>query len=98
MDMSKTWSFFHGACQNNKVGLRFSLYIRKNLVFYIKAHLGDGINNKGELLACFYLLKLASQQGTLALQVFGDSSLVINHIHGTIMITSISLQSLAQQH
>ena len=48
-------------------------------------------------LAYYYLLKLLFQKNFLSAQIYGDSSLVINHLNGIVNITSLSLHTYAQQ-
>lgn len=90
VDITRPWAFFDGACRNHQVVLGFLLHLGQNHHYTFKANYGEGTNNKGELLACFFLLKLASHIRLQVLQVYGGSSLVINDVKGTIRITSLS--------
>lgn len=53
------WAFFDGACQNNFCGLGFTLHLTKHFWYTFKGHVGVGSNNKAELLALLFLLRVA---------------------------------------
>ena len=69
----------------------------ESIVYSFKAHFGASSNNRGELLACFFLLRWAIKEDILTLQVFGVSLWVIIHLLGSIRITSLPILSLATQ-
>ena len=75
------------------MGLGFILYVNDLQKFVNKANLGFGSNNQCKLLAYYYLLKLLFQKNFLYAWVYGDSSLVINHLNGIVRITSLSLHT-----
>lgn len=77
------------------MGLGFILYANDLQKFLSKANLGIGSNNQGELLACYYLLKLLFQNNFLLAQIYGYYSLMINHLNGIVRITSLSLHTYA---
>ena len=76
------------------MGFGFLLFVNDSQKNFFKENVGLEVN-QGELLAYFYLLKLISQQNTPTTQVFGDSSLVTNHLNGVVRITSLALYNLA---
>lgn len=96
MDETRPCAFFDGACSNLQVGLGFLLHLGESYFYAFKTNGGEGTNNVGELLACIFL-ESANHIGIQTLQVLRKYSLVINHLKGTIRITSLSLQSLVGQ-
>ena len=76
------WSFFDGASQENsrKCGNRFLLFISYSVYFVVRANIGVISNNCGELMTLFYLMKWARNKNVIALNIVGDSSLVIHFI------------------
>ena len=48
-------------------------------------------------MTCFYLLKLAIHKDIFTLEFYGDSIIMINHLLGSIQITCLTLNSVAQQ-
>lgn len=77
-------AFFYGACKGEKCicGLGFVLYLSNYVYFSFKANAGPVTNNQGELLALYYLLKLALDRGMKWLTIMGDSLLVVNWVLG----------------
>lgn len=77
------------------MGLGFTLYVNDLQKILFEANMGGGSNNQGELLACYYLLKLLYQKNIHSAQVSGDSSPMINHLKGAIRITILPLHTFA---
>jgi len=90
---------FQGASQDdsNKCGTVFVLKLSDVNFYQFKAHVGVGTNNRGELFALFYLLKWAFFLGVGSLNLYGDYSMVIQHVQGRVRITNWSLSPLAQK-
>lgn len=62
-------------------GVGAVLYLKEGHFFRARWGLGEGTNNKAELLALYMLLLLAHEKGIQWLQVFKDSSVIINWIN-----------------
>lgn len=62
-------------------GARAVLYLNEDHFFHLKWGLGEGTNNRGELLALYMLLIFAHEKGVQGIQIFGDSMIVINWIN-----------------
>ena len=80
IDKSFPWGFLDGAAQGDPslCGVGAVLYLEEGHFFRARWGLGEGTNNKVELMALYMLLLLAFEKGIQNLQVFGDSSVTIN--------------------
>ena len=78
IDRSSPWGFFDGASQNNLCGGGAILYLAENHSFELIFGLGEGRNNRAELLSLKLLLIFAAEKGCNNLKVFVDSLNVIN--------------------
>ena len=57
------------------------MYLIEDHFFQLKSGLGDGADNKAELLALYMLLIFAHEKGIQGLQIFGDSMIEINWLN-----------------
>lgn len=80
VDKSYPWGFVDGAAQGDPslCGVGAVLYLEEGHSLRARWSLGEGTNNKAELVALYMLLLLATENGIRSLQVFGDSSVIIN--------------------
>ena len=62
------------------VGIGAILHMAENHSFELMAGLGEGGNNRAELLSLKILLLFAAEKGCRSLKVFGDSLNVINWV------------------
>jgi ribonuclease HI len=83
-DLSIPWAYFDGASPSDQrnCGGGGCLYLSQSHYFFLKEGLGAGTNNYSELLALKLLLLFAIEKGCRALQVFGDSLVIINWANG----------------
>ena len=98
LDKSKCRPFFGSASQDSdrKCSIAFIMFLDDNSSFHFKENMGAGSINRGELLACFYLPKLAYGKGIQVLHIFGYLVLVINHFQGSTTISCLILAYLTQ--
>ena len=80
IDRSSPWGFFYGASQNFVCGGGVILHLAANHSFELMARLGEGGNNRAELLSLKILLIFVAEKGCKNLKVFGDSLNVINWV------------------
>ena len=78
IDRSSPWGFFDGASQNNYCGGGAILYLAENHFFELISGLGEGSNNRAELLSLKLLLIFAAEKGCSNIKFHGDSLNVIN--------------------
>jgi ribonuclease HI len=97
VDKSIPWSFFDGACQGlgHVCGLGYVLYLSESHFYTGKENLGSGTNNYGEFKALLFLLKSSLNKGLECLQVFGDSTLVVNWMNDELQVQNIGLLTVA---
>ena len=77
IDRTSPWGFFDGASHNIVCGGGAILHLSENHSFEMMAGLGEGGNNRAELLSLNILLIFAAEKGCRSLKVFGDSLNVI---------------------
>ena len=80
IDRSTPWGFFDGASQNNLCGGGAILNLDGNQSFELITGLGEGSNNRAELLSLQLLLFFAAEKGCRTIRIFGDSLNVINWV------------------
>jgi hypothetical protein len=97
IDKSFPWSFFDSACNDSLSGCGFILHLTDHNYFHFMENVGRGTNNFNEFMALFLLLKFAHRHRIDSLQVFGDSSLVINCLSGSVQLHNIVLRPLFDQ-
>lgn len=85
--------FFDGACRGNPGPMAIGVMLLKNgkKVKEVSKRIGIGTNNIAEWRALIEGLKLAKAQGCKALEVRGDSQLVIKQITGQYKVKSGNL-------
>lgn len=89
MDQLKPWDFFDWANEDhcNKCGLGFIPYLNASNAFLFKANYDVSSNNKGESLACFYLLRLSVK----------NIMLIYRHLETHLVLSIIFLAHLESQ-
>ena len=94
-----SWGFFDGVAQGDPsmCGVGAVLYLEEGHFFHARWGLGEGTNNKAELMALYMLLLLAFEKGIQRLQVFGDSSVTINWINQTLQCHNILLIPILEE-
>ena len=80
IDRSTPWGFFDGASQNNLCGGGGILNLDDYQSFELITGLGEGNNNRAELLSLQILLIFAAEKGCSSIRIFGDSLNVINWV------------------
>lgn len=78
------WSFFDSVCNDSLSGCGFTLHITDQNYFHFMENVGRGTNNFSKFMALFLLLKFAHRLRIDSLQVFGNSSPVINCLSGSV--------------
>ena len=73
------------------------LYLTKDHFFQLKWGLGEGTNNKVELLALYMLLIFAHEKEIQVIQIFGDSMLVTNWINNAQQCHNIHLTPILEE-
>ena len=73
------------------------MHMTENHYFRLKWGLGDGTNNKAELLAIYMLLTFAHEKGLRRLQIFGDSMIVINWLNNAQRCHNILLTLILEE-
>ena len=56
------------------------MFLEEGHHFRARWGLGEGTNNKAELLALYMLMLLAHDKGVQKLQIFGDSMIIITRL------------------
>lgn len=99
IDKGIPWGFFDGASpvDQRSCGGGGVLFKSEEHFFHISAGLGRGTNNFAELMSLRLLLLFALEQGCLSLQVFGDSSLVINWANGAAQCNVLNLVAILEE-
>ena len=97
MNKNIPWAFFDGASQNLTCGGGATLYLNPNHYFKISMGLGFGTNNYVELMTLKLLLCFAIERNCKKLQVFGDSTVVINWINKTQKCRISTLDTLYEE-
>ena len=70
--------FFDGAFAKNVGGVGFYLFLNESHSFEFALGVGNCTNTKAELVGLWALMLTAEMMGIPTLNVFGDSSVVIN--------------------
>lgn len=88
--------FFDGACRGNPGPMAIGVVLFENdkKVKEFSKHLGKGTNNIAEWSALIEGLKLAKAHGCKALEVRGDSQLIIRQIMGRYRVKNRNLLPL----
>eukprot|EP00253_Pinus_taeda_P030442 PITA_30442 len=76
------WAFFDGAAQNNSSGAGIIIHLSPSHSLKASVGLGMGTNNFAELSALKLLLCWLIHRQVLQVQIFGDSSNVVNWVNG----------------
>ena len=74
--------FFDGASTNDIGGPGIYIFLNKDHSFEFALGLGTSTNTKAELLGLWALLHVAQVMGLPTLNIFGDSSVIINWVNG----------------
>ena len=72
------YGFFDGAVANYKGGVSFCLVLNESHSFEFAMGAGICTNPKAELMALWALLSVAKMMGIPCLNIFGDSTVIIN--------------------
>ena len=80
--------FFDGAFAKNEGGVGYCLFLSESHSFEFALGVGKCTNTKAELVGLWALLLTAQMMGIPTLNVFGDSSVIINWAKG---IAALSL-------
>ena len=72
------YGFFDGAATNHKGGIGFCLVLNESHSFEFAMGAGLCTNTKVELIALWALLSVAKLMGIPCLNIFGDSTIIIN--------------------
>ena len=83
--------FFDGAAVEGIGGAGIYLAINSNHCFHIKLGCGGSTNTRAKLLAMWALMRWALTLGLPTLQIFGDSSVIINWALGKASLSCLSL-------
>ena len=70
--------FFDGASASNIGGVGFCLFLNESHSFEFAMGDGTYTNTKAELIALWALLHIAQMMGIPTLNIFGDSTIIIN--------------------
>ena len=99
IDKSYPWGYFDGAAQGDLIrcGAGAILHLTENHSFRLKWSLGEGTNNKAELLAIFMLITFAHEKGVRHIQIFEDSMLVINWLNNAQRCHNILLTPILEE-
>lgn len=83
IDKTIPWGYFDGAAQGEPTvyGVGVVLHLNENHFFHLKWGLGEGTNNRVELLELYMLLIFAHEKGVQGIQFFGDSMNIIDWIN-----------------
>ena len=73
-----SYGFFDGAIVDYKGGVGFSLALNESHSFEFAMGVGICTNTKAELMALWALLFVANMMGIPCLNIFGDSTVIIN--------------------
>jgi ribonuclease HI len=95
IDKSYSWGFFDGACQglDKPCGLGGLLFLSDEHFYTFKENDGRGSNKPRQSFQTLILLfKKSHECGLRALQVYGDSLLVVNWMKGKHLILNVELQ------
>ena len=83
--------FFDGVVAEGIDGARVYLAINSNHYFHIKLGYGGSTNTREKLLAMWALMHWATALGLPSLQIFGDSSVIINWALGKAALSCLAL-------
>ena len=99
IDKSYPWGYFDGVAQGDPIvcGVGALLYLDDRHLFQIRWGLGEGTNNKVELLALYMLLIFTNENGVQRIQIFGDSMVIINWINQTQRCHNIHLNPILEE-
>ena len=99
IDKTFPWGYFDGVAQGDPTvcGAGVVLFLEEGYYFQARWGLGEGTNNKAELLALYMLLLLAHEKGVQKLQIFGDSMIIINWINQTQRCHNIHLYPILEE-
>ena len=73
------------------------MHMMENHYFRLKWGLGDGTNNKVELLSIYMFLTFAHEKGLRQFQTFGDSMIIINWLNTTQIFHNILLSPILEE-
>eukprot|EP00253_Pinus_taeda_P008065 PITA_08065 len=88
------WAFFDGAAQNNSSGAGIIIHLSPSHSLKASVGLGMGTNNFAELSALKLLLCWLIHRQVLQVQIFGDSSNVVNWVNGKFRCRNYMLMPL----
>ena len=99
LDKNTPWAFFDGASQGESLlgGVGGVLHLNEFSKMEITFSPGQGTNNKDELSALWYVLRIIAEKNVRDLQIRGDSKLTINWENGNLQINSPHLQHLLRE-
>lgn len=99
IDKSFPWGYFDGATQGEPIvcGAWALLYLDEGHFFRLRWGLGEGTNNKVELLDLYMLLIFAYENGVQRIQIFGDLMFIINWIKQTQWCHNIYLNPILEE-
>ena len=99
IDKTFPWGYFDGAAQGDPTvcGVGAILFLEEGHYFRARWGIGEGTNNKVEILALYMLLLLAHDKGVQKLQIFGDSMIIINWINQTQRCHNIQLNPILEE-
>lgn len=78
IDEGTPWAYFNGAANVQSCGGGIILHLTENNSYNIKAGLGAGTNNFGELITLRHLLHFALSHRCTSINIYGDSQIIIN--------------------
>ena len=84
--------FFYGASANSVGGVGFCLHLNESHSFEFALGAGLCTNTRAELIGLWSLLHTSQMMGLPKLNIFGDSSIIINWEKGTTSLSPLDLQ------
>ena len=97
IDHRRAWAYFDGASNAAGCGGGAILYLNDHHFYHIRMGLGPGSNNYAELNCLRLLLTFAQDIHCNAIQIFGDSLLVINWFNNLALCHSHTLSALLRE-
>ena len=88
--------FFDGASTNGSGGAGICIYLNMTHSFEFALGVGTCTNTKAKLIGLWALLQIAQVMGLPTLNIFGDSSVIINSVKGSDALSPPRAQSLVQ--